>query len=237
MSPFIPPVCWSNASVCLRTPFRDLGNNSKPVSPSVLTAAMAQLSLKVKGHLLNITATFFLSVKCHFHVFGGSVSPPERLPLLGWRVMIVPIKHCPSEESTQQHLLNSSDRKPTHTQTHAGIIHLYTPPSAAHLCFCLCKITVVQVSSQQSDADRQACKRTAKHLCLPQRSFLSYNWLSCSACGFGYKNPLFQQEPPSSPRGTQRTREGAFQDELQSGFLFQRAMDVHGSWIPVFAVR
>ncbi|CAB1417091.1 unnamed protein product [Pleuronectes platessa] len=27
------------------------------------------------------------------------------------------------------------------------------------------------------------------------------------------KTPLFQQEPPSSPRRTQRTTEGAFQDE------------------------
>lgn len=93
--------------------------------------------------------------------------------------------------------------KKTGPQTHACIIPLYAPPPppprVACLCFCLCKITVVQVSSGQCNADRQARKRTAKHLCSPQRSFLSYNWLSCPACGFGYKNPLFQYEPPSSP--------------------------------------
>lgn len=111
-------------------------------------------------------------------------------------------KHYPSEEGTQQHLLKSLQRK--HTQTHASIIPLYTPPCVACLCFCLCKITVVQVSSRQSNADRQACKRTAKHLCSPQRSFLSYNWLSCPTCGFGYKTRSSSRSPlhlPEEHRG------------------------------------
>lgn len=60
---------------------------------------------------------YFRSVKCHIHVFGPSVSPPERLTLLRWRVMIFPIKHYPSEEGTQHHLLNSSQRKHTHKHT------------------------------------------------------------------------------------------------------------------------
>lgn len=120
--------------------------------------------------------------------------------------------------------------------------HLFNPSLHASLrrmsfVFCLCKITVLQVSSRQSNADRQACERTAKHLCSPQRSFLSYNWLSCPACGFGYKARSSSGSTPSSPRGTQRTMEGAFRDERQSGFLFQRAADVHGSWIPVLAGR
>lgn len=91
----------------------------------------------------------------------------------------------------------------THTNT-----RLYNPslhaPCVARLCFCLCKITVVQVSSRQSNADRQACKRTAKHLCSPQRSFLSYNWLSCPACGFGYKTRSSSRSPlhlPGEHRG------------------------------------
>lgn len=83
--------------------------------------------------------------------------------------------------------MNSSQRKHTHTNTRLYNPSLHAPPRVAGLCFSLCKITVVQVSSGQCDADRQARKRTAKHLCSPQRSFLSYNWLSCPACGFGYK--------------------------------------------------
>lgn len=86
--------------------------------------------------------------------------------------------------------------------------------------------------------DRHA-KRTAKHLCSPQRSFLSYNWLFCPACGFGYKkNPLFQREPPSSPGAvgwvgggwvwTQKDDGRCFPRRGgKSGFLFQRAADVH----------
>lgn len=60
------------------------------------------------------------------------------------------------------------------------------------------------MSSRQSNADRQACKRTAKHLCLPQRSFLSYNWLFCPACGFGFKTPALRARAPFiSPQNTE----------------------------------
>lgn len=90
---------------------------SQSFSHWVLTPVTAQLSLKVKGHLLNIPATFFTSVKCHIHFFSISVSPPERLTLLRWRVMIFPIKHYPSEEGTQHHLRNSLQRKHTHKHT------------------------------------------------------------------------------------------------------------------------
>ena len=147
----------------------------------------------------------------------------------------------PSNITLQKRALSATyrilHRENTHSQTHACIIPLYTPPCVARLCFCLCKITVVQVSSRQSDADRQACERTAKHLCLPQRSFLFYNWLSCPACGFGYKTRSSRGSRLHLPEEQQRTMEGAFQDERQSGFLFQRAADVHGSWIPVLAAR
>lgn len=104
---------------------------------------------------------------------------------------------------------------------------------AACHCFWLLKTTVVQVSSQQSNADRQACKRTAKHLCFSQRSFLSYNWLSCPTCGFSYKTLSSSRSPlhlPEEHRGRRKVLS-------KMSFLFQRTVDVHGSWIPVLALR
>lgn len=94
------------------------------------------------------------------------------------------------------------------SKTRAWIIPPLSPPSplrVAWFCFCLCKITVVQVSRRRRHVDGLARKRTAKHLCSPQRSFLSYNRLSCPERSFGFT------ARPSS--GTQRTMEGAFQDD------------------------
>lgn len=96
--------------------------------------------------------------------------------------------------------------KKTHTKH-----PLYDSPGQSctqSICVCLCNITVVQVSRQHNSADRQACKRTAKHLCWPQRSLLSYNWLSCPTCGFSYKTHSSRRIPLHLPEGTKRTTEG-----------------------------
>lgn len=93
-------------------------------------------------------------------------------------------------------------------KTRAWIIPPLSPPPllrVAWFCFWLCKITVVQVSRRRRHVDGLARKKTAKHLCSPQRSFLSYNRLSCPEWSFGFT------ARPSS--GTQRTMEGAFQDD------------------------
>lgn len=95
-------------------------------------------------------------------------------------------------------------------KTHAWIIPLYMPPCVAWFCFSLCKITVVQVFRRRRHVDGLARKRTAKHLCSPQRSFLSYNRLSCPEWIFGFT------ARPSSVSRLQRTVEGAFQDDRLS---------------------
>lgn len=151
-----------------------------------------------------------------------------------FEVMIFSVHYDPSEEGTQHHLVNSLQRQHTHTNT-----RLHNPSLRALnvFVFACVKLQLYRCPASKAMLTDRHAKRTAKHLCSPQRFFLSYNWLSCPTCGFGYKNRLFQQEPPSSPRGTQRTMEGAFGDERQSGFLFQRAVDVHGSRIRVLAMR
>lgn len=93
-------------------------------------------------------------------------------------------------------------------KTHAWIIPpLLSPTRAAWFCFSLCKITVVQVSRRRRHVDGLARKRTAKHLCSPQRSFLSYNRLSCPEWILGFT------ARPSSVSRLQRTVEGAFRDD------------------------
>lgn len=59
----------------------------------------------------------------------------------------------------------------THTNTRLfnPSLHSHTPP---RLCFSLCKITVVQVSSGQCDADRQACKKDSQALVFATKIFL-----------------------------------------------------------------
>lgn len=57
---------------------------SKILRYSVLTSGGTQFSLKVKSHLFNIPATFFISVKSYIHLFSVSLSPPERLSVLRW---------------------------------------------------------------------------------------------------------------------------------------------------------
>lgn len=111
----------------------------------------------------------FISVQCQSHLLRGRLHWDG-----GW--WFPPHQTLPFTRGHSAPLTEFFTKK-THTQTHACIIPLYTHPCVVCLCFCLCKITVVQVSTRQSNADRQVCKRTAKHLCSPQRSFLSYNWL------------------------------------------------------------
>lgn len=69
-------------------------------------------------------------------------------------------------------------------------------PPYASFPFCIWEITVVQVSYQKNNAERQACKRTAKHLCSAQRSCLSYNCLPCPTSGFSYKQPCSSTQNP-----------------------------------------
>lgn len=115
----------------------------------------------------------------------------------------VPHQTLPFRRGHSQALTEFFTRK-----THAWIIPLYMPPpSVARFCFSLCKITVVQVSRRHRHVDGLARKRTAKHLCSPQRSFLSYNRLSCPEWIFGFT------ARPSSVSRLQRTVEGAFQDD------------------------
>lgn len=104
----------------------------------------------------------------------------------------------------------------------------------------MCKITVVQVSSSQCDADRQARKEDSQALVFATKIFLvlqlavlpgMWLWLQ--------KTPLFQREPPSSPgkEGTlgglhRRMAEGAFQDgaaKVASSFKGPRMYMAHGS--------
>lgn len=97
-------------------------------------------------------------------------------------------------------------------------------------------MTVVQVSSGQCNADRQACKEDSQALVFTTKIFLvlqlavlpgMWLWLQ--------KNPLFQREPPSSPgkvvgRGGWTQKDGGRcfpRRGSKSGFLFQRAADVH----------
>lgn len=89
---------------------------------------IAKLSLKVKGHLLTIPATFFTSVECHIHVFGVSLSPPEGLTLLRWRVMIFPHQTLPFRRGHSAPLTEFFTKK-THTNT-----RLYNPSLHAPLC-------------------------------------------------------------------------------------------------------
>ena len=154
--------------------------------------------------------------------------------------MTSPVKHYPSEEATQHQLLSSLQK---HAGTNTPSVYdpsfARLPPCVACLCFCLCKITVVQVSSRQSSADRQACESTAKHFCSPQRSFLVLQLaVPAQHVALVTKTPLFQQEPPLHLRDEHRGRRKVLSRmKRQSGFLFQRAADVHGSRIPVLAVR
>lgn len=123
------------------------------------------------------------------------------------------------------------------------------PIGVTRLCFFFCfflacvKLQLYRCPAANATLTDRHAKRTAKHLCSQQRSFLSYNWLFCPACGFGYKkNPLFQREPPSSPGKaggwTQKDGGRCFPRRGgKSGFLFQRAADVHGSRIPRCLLR
>lgn len=118
-------------------------------------------------------------------------------------------------------------------KTHAWIIPpSLSPTRAAWFCFSLCKITVVQVSCRRRHVDGLARKRTAKHLCSPQRSFLSYNRLSCPEWILGFT------ARPSSVSRLQRTVEGAFRDgrlPLSKGARGRTC--VRGSRIPALAAE
>lgn len=153
---------------------------SKILSHCKKTQAISQGQSSSLEHL----ATFITSVKCHIHVFSISVSPSDRLAFWRWGDDS-PHHTLPFGRGHSAPLTEFFTRK-THTNTRLDNPSLCAP-HVAWLCFCLCKITVVQVSSKLCHVDRQARKRTAKHLCLPQRSFLSYNWLSCPAWSFGYQ--------------------------------------------------
>lgn len=82
-----------------------------------------RLSLKVKGHLRAVPAAFVLSVKCHIHVLGASVAPPERLGLWRWRVMTFPRQTSTFRRGHSAALTEFFTRK-----THAWIIPLFMPP-------------------------------------------------------------------------------------------------------------
>lgn len=86
-------------------------------------------------------------------------------------------------------------------------------PPLPCFCFCLCKITVVQVSSRRRHVDGKARKRTAKRLCSPQRSFLSYNRLSCPERSFGFTARPSSVGRLHLPSRARRTAKGAFQDD------------------------
>ena len=88
---------------------------------------VAKLSLKVKGHLLTIPATFFTSVECHIHVFGVSLSPPEGPTLLRWRVMIFPHQTLPFRRGHSAPLTEFFTKK-THTNTCLYNPSLHGPP-------------------------------------------------------------------------------------------------------------
>lgn len=108
---------WEKTKACWKL------KNCQSFRRSVLTRAQLFFPLKVKGHLLNIPANIFrrcqMSHSCArcIRLFwdGGRWFPPP------------PIKH--SEEGTQHHLPNSSQRK--HTLTNA---RPYNPSIHAPLC-------------------------------------------------------------------------------------------------------
>lgn len=109
--------------------------------------------------------TFFAGVKCHIHVLGVS----DSFEMEGDDFPPPPSNIQKRALSTTYRILHKEN---THSQTHARIIPPYTPPCVARLCFCLCKITVVQVSSRQSDADRQARKEDSQALVFATKIFL-----------------------------------------------------------------
>lgn len=132
---------------------------------SVLTRAQLFFPLKVKGHLLNIPANIFR--RCQM---SHSCARCIRLFWDGGRWFPPPPSNIQKRAlSTTYRILHKEN---THSQTHARIIPPYTPPCVARLCFCLCKITVVQVSSRQSDADRQARKEDSQALVFATKIFL-----------------------------------------------------------------
>lgn len=115
----------------------------------------------------------------------------------------------PSDFALQERAFSSTHQILPQENTRLDNPPLYAP-CVAWFCFSLCKITVVQVFRRRRHVDGLARKRTAKHLCSPQRSFLSYNRLSCPEWIFGFT------ARPSSVSRLQRTVEGAFQDDRLS---------------------
>lgn len=130
--------------------------------------------------------------------------------------------------------------KKTGPQTHACIIPLYAPPTPLVwlvFFFACVKLQLYRCSAGNATlTDRHA--RGQPSTCVRHKD------LSCLTTGCPAQHVALVTNTRSFStsrlhlrRGIQRTVEGAFQDERQSGFLFQRAVDVHGSRILVFAVR
>lgn len=150
---------WEKTKACWKL------KNCQSFRRSVLTRAQLFFPLKVKGHLLNIPANIFR--RCQM---SHSCARCIRLFWDGGRWFPPPPSNIQKRAlSTTYRILHKEN---THSQTHARIIPPYTPPCVARLCFCLCKITVVQVSSRQSDADRQARKEDSQALVFATKIFL-----------------------------------------------------------------
>lgn len=195
-----------------------------------------------EGSKVRHLPTFVTSVKCHIHVFCVSLSPPERHALWRWGGggddfprQALPFRRGHSAPLSKFFIAKKKTGLRARTPRKPSL----PPIGVTRLCFFLAcvKLQLYRCPAANVTLTDRHAKRTAKHLCSPQRSFLSYNWLFCPACGFGYKkNPLFQREPPSSPGkgggGHRRTAEGAFQDgaaKVASSFKGPRMYTAHGS--------